>query len=400
VIVGRRLRLAAFAALVAGLLLRTVPLLLDPTALRATCDGQAYHDLAVSFVRQGSFTIDDPGLVSVCYGLVDLGPSHHFAPGLPLIEAPFIALLGDTPLALVIPLLLLSWLAVVVAGLTTRDLYGNNAALLVSAAVSLDWTGVVYGTFLGYSENLVLIGLTLTLWAVLRGLRDERFITAAGLFAGIGYLAKASVGWFFLLAGLGGVLYRLIFRGWQVLKSRSYWAGVALFALPVALWSLRNIAVFWNGSLLGLADSWQTSKPTAMAVAAAVQRPDLWALAAAVKAPVLLVILGAAFVPLAGPLRAALRDWKREDVFGLWLTVGLIFILGWFFASAFWVVEQNNLFWGDHARYIMPAQIPLLWLVVRRREASAAGWSISFVVRLAMCLLMPLAELPGLPLAR
>jgi hypothetical protein len=89
------------------------------------------------------------------------------------------------------------------------------------------------------------------------------------------------------------------------------------------------------------------------------------------------------FVPLLGGFRQSLREWKREDVSGLWLAVGLVFVLGWFFAGVFWVSEQTNLLWADAIRYVMPAQIPLLWLLVRDNQPQGTRrWAIAYGIML------------------
>ena len=173
-VMSKALRLVAIGAIAVGLIIRSVPLLSKPEAPLNTCDGRAYYEMAVSLAQGNGLVINDPFLLQACEGHLTLGPSHHFAPGLPIIEALFVGLLGDGRMALVVPLILLSWLAVAFALWTTNDLYGTDAALLVGAAVSLDWTGSFYGTFLGYSENLVLIVITVTLWAILRAISKRQ----------------------------------------------------------------------------------------------------------------------------------------------------------------------------------------------------------------------------------
>jgi 4-amino-4-deoxy-L-arabinose transferase-like glycosyltransferase len=394
-VLTKQLRLIAFAAVVGGLVFRTLPLLMNPQSPLATCDGRAFYDMAIALVHGQGFYVDDLRLLDLCNGTIALGPTHHWAPGLPIIEAAFVAVLGASSLALVLPLLLLSWAAVAVAWWTTRDLFGADAALLVAAAVSLDWTDVACGGLFGCSENLVLITFTLTLWAVVRGLRDERFIVLAGLFAGIGYLSKASLGWFFLIAGVGGVVYRVVFRGWRVLLNRWYWAGIAVFAIPVLLWSYRNISLFWDGTLAGLADAWQTSEVQARLARQAISQPEELLVGLVGKLPVLVGVAILPYLPLIKSLRGALRHWKEEFAFGMWLSIALIFVLGWFFAAVFWVGEQTSLLWADPVRYVMPASIPLLWLVVRYGKPSVRAWSATFVILAVMCLAPPVLLLQG-----
>ena len=289
-----------------------------------------------------------------------------------------------------LPLLLISWGTVFVAWWATRDLYGSDAGLLVAAAVSLEWTGIVFGTWFGYSENLVVLTLTLTLWAVLRALRDDRYVVPAGVFAGIGYLSKASIGWFFLIVGLGGLAWRVAFRGWAVLGNRWYWAAIGIFAVPVLAWSLRNVALFWDGSVLGLLDAWQTSEYIARLLADAFREPGLLAAGLIARLPITAFFLLLPFVPLLGGFQASLRRWKEEETFGLWLMTGLIFVLGWFFSAAFWVGEESNIVSAYTTRYVMPAQVPLLWLLVRNRVlVSTWRWALSFLILGVLSMVMP-----------
>jgi 4-amino-4-deoxy-L-arabinose transferase-like glycosyltransferase len=354
--------LIAATVLAIGLGLRTV---VRPEWVLQSCDGRAYHLLAVSWTSGNGFYLDDPFLFQACRGVTS-GPSNHYSPGMPVVEGLFVLALGDTGLAVVLPVLLLSWLAVIVVWLTTRDLYGEPAGLLVAAAVSVEWSGIFFGAWLGYAENLVLIGIVLTLWAVLRGLRDERFMVLAGAFAAIGYLSKASIGWFFLIAGLGGVVWRLWFRGWGVLRSRWYGLAVFVFAVPVVLWSARNLAVFWDGTATGLIGAWQTSQVFADYVARALSDPAGLLIGLVGKLPILLLGL-LPLMPVLGTLRARLARWREEEPLGLLLTAGLVFGLGWFFAAVTWLNEGSSLVWPDPLRYIAPAQVPLLWLVVREK---------------------------------
>lgn len=393
---SRRLRWIAVVAIIGGLIVRTFPLLRSPEMALQTCDGRAYLVLGLAWAEGRGLYLSDPSTIQACGGNTDLlGPSHHWAPALPIIEGLLIRLIGNTTVVLVLTMLTLSFLAVLVAWWTTRDLFGRDAALLVAAAVSLEWTGVIFGTWFGYSENLVVITLTLTLWAILRALRDDRFLLLAGLFAGLGYLSKASIGWFFLIAGFGGFVWRLAFRGWSVLRNRWYLAAIAVFAIPVVGWGYRNISLFWDGTAAGLLHAWQTSAPTAEYVGLALGQPGQLLIGLAGKLPVLVVGLTLPYLPLLRGFCRPLARWKEEEVSGLWLAVGLIFALGWFFTAAFWVVEQTNLLWADPIRYVAPAQIPLLWLLVRDGGPfSTRSWTISFLILAILCVYMPFLMFP------
>jgi 4-amino-4-deoxy-L-arabinose transferase-like glycosyltransferase len=386
--VGKRLRLIAFSALVAGIVFRTVPLALNADIPYTTCDGRAYHNIAVSLAEGRGLEVTDPTLQTVCYDQVPVGPSHHYAPGLPIVEAAFVAALGDTPLALYLPLVLLSVMAVAVVWLTTRDLFGADSALLVAAAFSLDSTAVAYGTYMGYAENLVLIASTVMLWAVLKSRDDERLVVVAGLAAGVGYLAKSSPVWF-LLIGAGLVVYRWRWLGPRVLRSRSTWLGLTAFLVPVAVWSYRNIALFWDGTPGGLLRAWQTSGAQSAMLATALGQPGELLAGMLVTLPMLLALAAVPYLPFVPAIREAARLWREELASWSWLAIGLIFVTGWFLAAVFWVTAHSSPLWADPIRYVMPATIPLLWLVVRYGRHTVRAWSASFAILLVLALLPP-----------
>ena len=377
---SRPLRAIALVAIIGGFVIRALPLVLNPHWPFRTCDGRAYYQMGVNWATGSGLYLDDPALTELCRG-ISLGPSHHYAPLMALIEGSFVLALGETALSLVLPVVLLSVGAVVVAWWATRDLFGGDAALLVGAAISLEWTGAYYGTWSAYSENLVLITFTLTLWAILKALRDDRYLVLAGLFAGLGYLSKAIIGWLFLVAGAGGLLWRFWFRGWRILLNRWYWIAIGVFAIPVLLWALRNISLFWDGTLPGLLGAWQTSAPIARIVAYALSQPGLLLTGLVGKFPVLAVGLLLPFLPLLRGFVPQVRKFREEQTAGLWLTVALVFGIGWFFAASFWVTEQTGLLWADPIRYVMPAQVPLLWLLVQdRRPVRTGSWFVAFLI--------------------
>jgi hypothetical protein len=286
------------------------------------------------------------------------------------------------------------------AVLTTRDLFGRSAALLVGALLAVEWTTTLYGSRQGYSENLILITLILTLWSILRSVKDERYILFAGLFAGLGYLSKASIGWFFLIAGLGGLAWRLWHRGWAVLRNRHYLGAIGIFGLFVGSWSLRNLALFWDGTPAGLLTDWQTSVVTGEKIVYAFQHPALLAIGLVGKFPILLFGTLLPVAPLLPSIARAFREWRREDVSGLWLAAVLLFVLGWLFAATFWVAEGLALRWGDPIRYVAPAAVPLAWMVflVPEARATARAWTWSLILGILAVVVMPKLVHPGGPL--
>lgn len=335
--------------------------------LLRNCDGAAYWDLAKSLASGNGLTHTDPALVDKCAAIefTGLGPSHHYSPLLPMLEAGMIQMFGPSTATLQATVLLLGVLALGVAYWTTRDLLGHAAGLVVAAWAAADWSLRSAGSD-GYSEPLLLVTFCLTLWAILRSLEDERHILWAGLFAALGYLSKASLGWFFLVAGLGGLAWRLLHRGKGVLANRWYLGAIAVFGAIFAAWALRNVRLFWDGSPDGLLNAWQTSAYNSHVFGEAFRRPGKLLEGAAVRLPMLLWGMMVPVVAFWGPLRGRLRSWREEATSGLLLAAGLMFVLGLLFAAAFDAAEGNPLgvLWMDPLRYVMAAQLPLFWLAL------------------------------------
>ena len=86
-------------------------------------------------------------------------------------------------------------------------------------------------SLIGYSEELVGILFVLTAWAAVKGLRHLPYLALAGLFAALGFLAKASIGWVFVVAIVLGFLWIRRVRGWWILRDKWFLAGAGIFVL-------------------------------------------------------------------------------------------------------------------------------------------------------------------------
>jgi len=248
--------------------------------------------------------------------------------------------------------------------LATRDLLGEDKAWFVTAFASVDFF-LLQMMARAYSENLVAVFYVATIWAILKSLKDPRYVVWAGLLGGLGYLTRASIGYFFLLAGFAGLSWRFAYMRWRVFTDRHYLAAIALFLALVAAWSLRNVLTFgWP--------HWETSPYTTGAVLYAAGSPLEFSGVLLGK-----VLLFAAFFALLAlflhpSLRREFRDWREEAVSAHLLAIGLPALLGLIFGAAFTVLEGSwTLFWADNLRYVDIVFVPLLWLALRREPLPA-----------------------------
>ncbi|MEM3341192.1 MAG: glycosyltransferase family 39 protein, partial [Thermoplasmata archaeon] len=148
--------------------------------------------------------------------------------------------------------------------------------------LSMDWM-LVWTSWHNYTENMVILTYSLTIWAIYKSIEEQKYIILAGVFAGIGYLTKSSMGFFFIIAGLCGFAWRFYFMRWKLFKNIYYITAVGIFALFVVSWAIRNLYHFWDGTLLGLLTQWQTSESIAEATAEAFHQPSVFLLGLFIK---------------------------------------------------------------------------------------------------------------------
>src|SRR2546428_6552453 len=224
------------------------------------------------------------------------GPSHHYPPAYPAYLAPFLATFGFTPFAVQVAAFVAGVALLVVFFIATRDLFGREKATWFVALLALDPV-LITTTGTGYAENLVTLLFVVTVAAILKSLKEPRWILVAGFAAGVAYLTKSSVGPFFLIAGIAGFAWRFRFVRWAVFRDRAYLAGIGIFASLAGGWALRNVSLFWDGSFPGLLTSWQTSAWFSSALGATLARPADYLAILAVRIP----FFAALFLLVAGP---------------------------------------------------------------------------------------------------
>jgi len=310
--------------------------------------------------------------------------SHHYSPAYPIYLAPFVAIGGLAPLAIKVAGFASSLLMVAVAFWTTRDLYGREKAILVAAAVSVDPVLIATGS-VGYSEDLLTVFFVLTIWAILKSLSDPRYIVLAGLFAGLAYLTKGIMGWFFLIAGIAGLAWRFHYIRWRVFKDRYYIAAILIFGAFVGAWAGRNLARFWDGSAVELLTAWQSSGYFARATSEAAADPLALAYVLALRIPFyagVFLFFGAYWIR---ELRATPKI-SDEHYSGLWLAVGLTYFLAWLLSGILWIHERNPIFWIDQIRYVVMANVVILWLVVKDGRIQAAAFRKKYAAMVAVFL--------------
>ena len=304
--------------------------------------------------------------------------SHHFPPLYPAYLSIFYGLdQSSASMKSAIEIIFLA--AAAVTFLATRSLYGGDCAVLATA-LPFSVPSFLFPSSRNYGEPLVLLTFVVTIFAIMQSLKAGRrhYILLAGLFAGLGYLSKSSIGYFFVIAGAAGFGWRWKYMRGAVAKDKYYLIAIAVFLAIFGVWSWRNISLFWDGTPGDLMGAWQTSAWFRDSARKAVlERPLQYSMAVFTLAsfiPVFFIPLLLAFEP---QLRATIRKRGLEEVSGLLLAVILPVIIAVFISAVFYVEElespdpahlrdsyhMNLRHYYHLSRYLVISLVPLAWIV-------------------------------------
>lgn len=315
-------------------------------------DSAWYATMAESLLRNGEFVV--PWAESTVY-------TQHFPPAYPAFMALVFALLGPSMTAFEVTGVLGTLFLAGAALFTTWDLYGRRPALAVTAVV-LAIPELVLLDRRGLSESFVAAWFALTIWAIVRSLERPKFIVLGGLFAAMGYLSKASMGPFFILAGFAGLAWRFYYVRWRVFTDRWYLAGAAVFASAVLLWAGRNVARHgWP--------NWETQRHASDAMRYLFSESP-WPLLVGESLLAATIVLGLIALPFWPGLKAAARRVREESTSALWLAVLTPTLVAVFFVAAFAAIEHYPSILRNNVviRYVVTPIVPLLWLGMRAMD--------------------------------
>lgn len=370
------------AMIAAGIVLRfAAPFLMDFRS-----DGDTYVAMGHAWALRHEFLMPYGDVTT--WGPTPPGYSNHYPPLYPLYLGLVFSAFGFGLWQAKWAAVAISIAALGVVYLATRDLYGRVSAALVTGILAIE-PQLLWVTGAGFSENLVLLLFAVTMWAILRSLKDDRYIVIAGLFAALAYLSRASVGYFFVIAGVGGLAWRIYYRRWKVFTNVWYMGAILLFGAVVAAWAIRNVVLFgWVAESITLFGTtwdfqmplWETSSYTRYVQNYAIERPDKWRHALIAKIPLFLAFLAWYALPFLPESWKATKRIREEDTSALWLSIALLWIIGWIIAAMFWVFEGGPMYWLIHHRYVVIGILPLAWLIVREARVERASFRLRYVL--------------------
>jgi hypothetical protein len=222
-------------------------------------DSAYYVNVARELAAGRGFTTDVVWIFAEVGGRIPADPvlpipsNAHWAPLASIVQVPFIWLLGPTAFASALPFALVGALAAPLAFLIGRDA-GASVQVSVAAGVLTALPSLVF-VWMAQPDNFALFQVLTagSLWLAARGLRGRpRDFALAGLLAGLATVSRTE-----------GLLVLLVLLGLAVgdrlatarsarrdgpraprIPARATGAAVGLFALVLAPWWLRQLAVF------------------------------------------------------------------------------------------------------------------------------------------------------------
>jgi len=304
--------------------------------------------------------------------------THHFGPIYPLYLSIVYSFIPP-PLGSQIAVQIGFILALLVVFLVTKKMYGTTPAIVTTGLVAT-LPNYLFATSRNYSEPFVIIFFTLTMYFILESLKPhkENRIILAGLTAAVGYLIKSSFGFFFIIAGVCGFLWRFYYMRWRVFKNKNYLAAIGVFFALLGIWTIRNLYHFWDGTFLNLFTAIQ---PSDYMLNATIYTFTTNLGGFFIETLFFTLFLGffisAYSWPFADKLKIALRHIREERISCLIIAVMLTLLIGLFTTAMYFIYEpswmptffisyfpqqQVRYFLHPLVRYCFVALIPLSWL--------------------------------------
>jgi 4-amino-4-deoxy-L-arabinose transferase-like glycosyltransferase len=157
------------------------------------------------------------------------------------------SIFGETPFAMRLPSAL-SFIALVAVMMALVYLCTGNVWYAAYAGAALASTGPMLEVArqVRLDATVVLFSMA-SLYCIVRGLRDRRWLVLFGVFAGFAVMAKSVIAVFAFVAA-GALL--VVLRRLDVLRDKFFWWGMGAFVAIVAPWhlaeALRHGGAFWR----------------------------------------------------------------------------------------------------------------------------------------------------------
>ena len=251
-----------------------------------------------------------------------------------------------------IAVILLSILLLIIVYLTTQNLYNYRVGLIITAITALDMQ-LILSTKMGYSENMVVLFFILTIWSLLKGIKqNDRYIILAGLFAGLTLISKTAITPLFILIGLiGFIIWRFIYMQWDLFKNKNYLISLIIFLIIISIRYILMLNTVQGGfpkELILHSFDFIQILPFKL----------FWIL-------LLISIYSIFWIP---ELKNTLTKVKDEYYSCIWLIIISFTLMTILITSIIPLIEDYDwhysIFREDNLRYVVLLYVPLMWLAI------------------------------------
>ena len=300
-------------------------------------DGALYASIGITFSQYYDFLY--PWSETHLYGL-----SLTY----PLYLAGFYFIFGSSIIVTKIAVILSSILLLLVVYLTTKNIYNNQIGLIITAITALDMR-LIISTKTGFSENILILFFLLTIWSMLKGLNNDRYIILFGLFAGLTYITKTLLNPVFVIIGVIGFgFWRFSYMKWSIFKNKYYLAGLLILLVCVVLRYILSMQSGFvptqGGSLVSNFDTFIYILPLKF----------FW----------ISVLIGIYLLFWLPEFTKTFTKMKDEYYGFLLLVVISLFLLTTIVTTPTQNIDRW-IFDSDNLRYVLLLYVPLMWLVFR-----------------------------------
>ena len=339
-------------------------------------DGLTYQQMGQSFLVSHDF---------IANGTL----THHFGPLFPLYLSVFYSVL-PVHLGTQVADEIIFLLAILVVFYVTKRMYGSTAAV-ITTALATTIPIYVFGASRNYSEPVVLILYTLTVYFLLESLKPqkENRIILAGVAAALGVLTKSSFGVFVIIPVAAVLLWRFRCMGSKMFTNKNYIVAVIVFLGLDAAWTARNIHDFWSGGFWNLLAAAQPSVYMDQAQAYVFANQVGGFLVESLFFAAFTLIFVSAYVWFFKDyLQSVWKRIREERLSGLLLMTVLPFVTGvlvtalYFVYENYWMPDYWISYWPisqvryliyELVRYYFIALVPLSWLAYEAKKPRSSA---------------------------
>ncbi|UCD92978.1 MAG: glycosyltransferase family 39 protein [Methanobacteriota archaeon] len=319
---------AMLAIIGVGVLLRVIATVMDIPRF----DGAFYSTLGYNLVSHHEF-MTLSGLHTYNYSLT-----------FPTYLAGFYAVFGFSVPVTKVASFLCSLIVIVVAYLATKDLFDRKAGLTAAAVMSLT-SALIVVTGKAYVENIVLIFFIPTIWAMVKGFKDSRFIPIAAFFAGLTYYTKTDVGLYIASGALAAfIVWKFLYARLEMFKDKYYWLAFVIVIVMI----LGRAFLIYSGQ-----DQPRNLSRTILA--------SFNIVVFLVQLVLHMALVAGFFIFFYPEFRQSLSNYKKESTNFLLLLITALSLLAVFNATG-WQTLSPRILGGVSREYITIVYLPALWM--------------------------------------